>query len=161
MTEENKQNKPVNPTLFKPGNQLAKGHGFGRPIEWTEDRLLKEAEALDQWLDDPNVFYIGEFCESRGYTLQTLDDLTKKSAVLSETVRKAKQAQENRIVSSSLKRKFDGNFAKFVLANRAGWKEKTEVSGDAANPLSFLLGNIDGKSKDIIDISDNQLPDKS
>lgn len=79
--------------------------------------------------------------------------LASISPLFARTMSRAREIQERRIVKKSLDRTFDGNFAKFVLANRHGWKEKTEISGDAANPLSFILGNIDGKTKDIIDIT--------
>lgn len=142
---------------FKPGNQLAKGNEGGRPEVWTQEQLMKESQALEEWIQNPNSYYLGEFCVSRGYTLNQIDEIAGKSKVFSETLKKARQMQENRIVQNSLTRKFDGNFAKFVLANRAGWKEKTEVSGDANNPLSFLLSSLDGKSKDIpIDVTPDE-----
>ena len=146
------QEKPKD-TLFKPGNQLARTPlNTGKPVEWTDDKCLEEAKALEEWIANPNSYYIGEFCVLRGYHHQTLDVLCARNSVFAETLKKAKQAQESRIVANSLTRKFDGNFAKFVLANRAGWKEKTEVSGDANNPLSFLLNQIDGKTKDVLDV---------
>ncbi|MGC1879227.1 MAG: hypothetical protein WA347_03145 [Rhabdochlamydiaceae bacterium] len=46
-------------------------------------------------------------------------------------------------------KKLNSNFAKFVMTNLASWSDKYQVSGDAANPLAFLLQKTDGQSKDI------------
>ena len=126
---------------------------LGRPREWTDERIEAEAIAFEEWLQNPDNYYFSEFALDRGYTNDTLLELAKKSALFARTLHRAREIQEKRIVKKSLDRSYDGNFAKFVLANRHGWKEKTEISGDAANPLSFILGNIDGKTKDIIDVT--------
>lgn len=160
MTEENKENtqaivpkKRSRPDMI--GNQYGVGHGIGRPEEWTVERLEEEAEALHEWFKNPKNYYLQAFASERGYTSKHLEIFAERSEAFRQTLSRARETQEARIVGNSLERKFDGNFAKFVLANRHGWKEKTEVSGDANNPLSFVLGGIDGKSKDIIDISDD------
>ncbi len=46
--------------------------------------------------------------------------------------------------------KLNSNFAKFAMANLSGWSDKQQVSGDAANPLAFLLQKADGQSKDLV-----------
>lgn len=138
------------------GNKYAVGHGCGRPEEWTQERIEEEAKELEKWFANPKNYYLNAFASERGYASNWYDVMASRSKVFRETLSRAREIQETRIVGNSLERKFDGNFAKFVLANRHGWKEKTEVSGDAANPLSFVLGNIDGNTKDIIDISEGK-----
>jgi len=39
---------------------------------------------------------------------------------------------------------------KFVLSNCHSWKDQAQISGDAANPLAFLLQKVDGQSKDLV-----------
>ena len=150
-----KEDKPI--TLKKKREykmrMIPKDSPLGRPIEWTDDRIAQEAIALDAWMKDENNYYFVDFALERGYTSNTLHELAQKSASFSKTFLRAREAQERKIVKESLERRYDGNFAKFVLANKHGYKEKTEISGDAANPLSFILGNIDGKTKDIIDVT--------
>jgi hypothetical protein len=111
---------------------------------------------MNEWFANPKNYYLNGFASERGYHSSWYEDMARKSKVFSQTLARVREIQERRIVESSLERKFDGNFAKFVLANRHGWKEKTELSGDAANPLSFVLGAVDGNSKDIIDISEEK-----
>lgn len=36
------------------------------------------------------------------------------------------------------------------MANLSGWSDKQQISGDAANPLAFLLQKVDGQSKDLV-----------
>jgi hypothetical protein len=158
MDNENTNDKPPEKpvradiaTRFQKGNQLAKGHGFGRPEVWTEEKIAQEAALLEEWFENPKNFYLQTFATERGYTSKFYEKLAEKSPLFSQTLSRVREIQEARIVSSSLERKFDGNFAKFVLANRHGWREKTELSGDANSPLGFLLNQVDGKSKDIIE----------
>jgi hypothetical protein len=74
------------------------------------------------------------------------------SASFSQAYMRALAIQEQRIVEAALSRKFDGNFAKFVLQNKSGWKEKSEVSGDSSNPLSIILDRVAQKSRDPLQI---------
>lgn len=46
--------------------------------------------------------------------------------------------------------KLNSNFAKFAMANLSGWSDKQQLSGDAANPLAFLMQKIDGSTKDLV-----------
>ncbi len=36
------------------------------------------------------------------------------------------------------------------MANLSGWADKQQLSGDAANPLAFLMQKIDGSTKDLV-----------
>lgn len=126
------------------------GQNFGRPREWTDDKIEAECAALEEWVKDPDNYYIASYAISRGYTSDTLDKLAERNSNFRRTLTSAKEACEHKIVDGSLSRKYDGSFAKFLLANKAGWKEKTELSGDKNSPLAFILGDIDGTSKDAV-----------
>lgn len=127
-------------TRFQKGNKL--GVNYGRPEEWTEEKLEVEAQALEQWILSDNNYYLTCFATERGYVSSYLDKFAAKSPRFRLTLSRAREVMEARIVKNSLLKKFDGSFAKFVLANKAGWKEKTEVSGDSANPLALVLDKI-------------------
>lgn len=141
------------------GFQLGNTFGIkGRPREWTEKEIEVVGIALDRWFEDPENYYFDKFLNETKLTAEHFADFEKRSPSFAETLSRARKTQEQRIVTGSMNRKYDGNFAKFVLANRAGWREKTEVSGDQVNPLNFVLSAIDGKTKDIIiepDLIDN------
>lgn len=135
------------------GNQRAKGcTTSGRPREWTDELIEAERIAFEEWLENPNSYFIGEFIVQRKLTgYEMLQKFAERSPEFSETLKKARAAQEQRIVQGSMTKKFDGSFAKFVLANKAGWREKQEISGDAANPLAVILDRIGKSNKDPLD----------
>jgi len=64
----------------------------------------------------------------------------------------AKAWQETRLAEGGLTSEFNSGFCKFVMGNTCGWvdKQETKISGDAENPLAFLLQNVDGRSKDLV-----------
>ena len=62
----------------------------------------------------------------------------------------AKEWQECKIVEGALFNKLNSNFAKFAMANLSGWSDKQQLSGDASNPLAFLMQKIDGTTKDLV-----------
>ena len=133
---------------------------IGRPLTWTVELIAIEAQALEEWIDNPKNYYLGAFCEARGYPKENLDEFSGRSPLFRSTLTRAREVQENRLVDLALTRKHDGNFTKFVLANRAGWREKTEVSGDTRNPLSFVLDAINNKTKEIV-IKPDAIEDQS
>jgi hypothetical protein len=56
----------------------------------------------------------------------------------------------SKLVKGGLLNKFNAGFTKFVMGNTCGWSDKQQITGEAANPLAFLLKGIDGSSKDLI-----------
>lgn len=125
---------------------------MGRPEIWTEEVLEKEILALFDWLNaSEDNYYVCEFAETRGYPPQWLDGFATKSPTFSLALSRARSIMERRIVKGSMDRTYDGNFAKFVLANKAGWRERQEISGSKDDPLSNILINIDGRTKEIVE----------
>lgn len=125
---------------------------LGRPIKWTAQRIEIERQALEEWIAKPDSYYVLSFSLDRGYEHLQLQRFAEMSPSFCKTYSRAKEIQEQRIVENSLNRKFDGNFAKFVLQNKAGWRERSEVAGDQANPLSFILDRVGAKAKDPIQL---------
>ena len=127
------------------GNKYAVGKG--RPVEWTPELIEIEREALETWIDDPKNYFITAFLNERKLDAKLIDRFTQSSQSFCQTYTRAKQIQEQRLVEAACTRKFDGNFVKFVLQNKAGWKEKQELSGDTQNPLAILMAKIDANAK--------------
>lgn len=123
----------------------------GRPIEWTKERIDALADRLEEWIADKHHYYIGSFLVQEKLDSNELERFASIHPRFSRTLKNARQAQEDRLVSLALERKHDGNFTRFVLANRAGWRERTEIAGDPQAPLVQLLASVDGKSKAIIE----------
>jgi hypothetical protein len=65
-----------------------------------------------------------------------------------EAYARAKIVQECRLVDMAIFRKGDPNFIKFILQNKAGWREKNEISGNAENPLAVIMERIAANTAD-------------
>lgn len=123
----------------------------GRPTKYTKEFIEGEADALEEWMRKPESIYFKRFAFDRGYSQQRLSEFAEMNQKFSETLTRAREWQEIRFVEGGLTEEFNGSFCKFVMGNACGWSDKMEnkISGDAANPLQFLLEKIDGKSKEL------------
>ena len=120
----------------------------GRPTEWTAELIDKETEALYYWIQDPNNYFITSFLNLRGLHHENIERFARENEKFRAAYRLAKQIQEQRLVELAVTRKGDGGFIKFILQNKAGWKEKNEISGDVNNPLAVIMDTIGKNSRD-------------
>jgi hypothetical protein len=120
------------------------------PSRWTKDAIEKERVALLDWVQDEKNYYLDSFAVSRGYSRKQIHDLAEMDPSFSHAFEKAKTVQECRLVRMALEKRHDGNFTKFVLANRAGWSERQAISVQS-DALSEILVSIDGKTKEIVE----------
>lgn len=125
----------------------------GRPKKYTEEFIEKEAEAFDEWIKKPNSPWFEDFANQRGYSPDYLSVWAKENEKFLGVYDRAKALQKSVLVKGGLTNEFNSNFTKFVMYNVCGWSEKSEqkISGDAVNPIAFLMQQVDGKSKDLID----------
>lgn len=124
----------------------------GRPIVYDDNFIEAEALAFREWMKNPCNLYFKEFAFERGYSPQRLSEFSARNQRFSEVYAEAKQWQEIRLVRGGLTNEFNSNFTKFVMYNVCGWvdKQETKLSGDKQNPLGFILGEIDGTSKNMV-----------
>lgn len=148
MKKVRKYNKPPPPPI---GNKRALGNHGGAPATYTLDWLKKEAERFREWMARENSIYFKSFAIERGYSPQRLAEFAEKSPEFAAVLKLAKEWQEQKLINYALFNKTNCGMTKFVLANHHGYVEKTQVTGDASNPIGFLLTTVDGKSKDLID----------
>lgn len=123
----------------------------GRPREWTEELIEIERQHLIKWMENKNNYYLTSFRNERDLHREQIDRFCNYSIKFRDTYARAMEIQEQRLVDLAVTRKGDGNFIKFVLQNKAGWKEKQEMSGDAANPLAVIMERIAASAKDPLD----------
>jgi ABC-type glycerol-3-phosphate transport system substrate-binding protein len=145
------KNKPPVPPK---GNKYALGNHGGAPAIYTQSWLKEEAARFLEWMDKPESIYFKSFAIERGYSPQRFMDFANRSPEFAEALKIAKEWQEQKLVCYGLFNKTNSAMTKFVLANCHSWKEQSQISGDAANPLEFLLKKVDGGSKELI--SDDQ-----
>lgn len=132
------------------GNQFAVGNCGPSPSKYTQEFIEQEAVAFINWFCKPENIYFKRFALERGYPPDELAHFAKKSEVFKRAYLFAKEWQECKIVEGALFNKLNSNFAKFAMANLSGWSDKQQLSGDAANPLAFLMQKIDGSTKDLV-----------
>lgn len=140
--------KPAPPIGHPPYNVNGEG---GRPKEYTPEFIEAEAEALEEWMQDPSNIYFKKFAFERGYSYKRLSEFAAVNRRFKDTLERAREWQEIKLVEGGLLDEFNANLTKFVLINNHGWAEKTEtkLSGDAEHPLAFFLPNC--KIKEVTD----------
>lgn len=129
----------------------------GRPTKFTKEQIERYADEFKKWLDNPSHVWFKDFALDNDLDPDYLSVWAEENEKFLGVYKAAKHRQESRLINGGLMNAYNGSIVKLVLANAHGWKtDKTEtkVSGDAANPLSFVLDKIDGKSKELIDESE-------
>lgn len=137
-----------------------KGHKFnenredegGRPERYTAGAIEAYAKELLDWSKKPTNIWFKDFCLEKDIDPDLMSVWSKENAIFGHAHRMAKARQESRVVRGGLEGAYNSSAMKFVLMNAHDWKDKSEqkVSGDAVNPLAFILQNIDGNSKELI-----------
>lgn len=124
----------------------------GRPKIYTKEFVDKEADLLEEWMKDKNNLFIGDFCFNRPYTDGRIDEFVKISDKFALTYERFKMRQKTEIFKGGLKRKFAHPMCALILSHDYGIHQKTEqkVTGDIENPLAFVVSNIDGSTKDLV-----------
>jgi len=145
--------KKKRPSLAKnrPPSKDIEIRPHARPIEWTNKLIENEAEELLKWCKDPNNYYFIKFFNERGYVYEQAERFARSNDTFCKALSHARSVQEQRLVELAVTKKGDGNFIKFILQNKAGWKEKSEVSGDGNNPLTVILDKIGATHKEPIE----------
>lgn len=131
-------------------NQYAKGHGKGAPQRYTAAWIERESQSFLEWMRLPDSIFFKTFAIERGYHPNRLQEFADKSEVFSGVLEIAKAWQESKLVNYGLFNKTNSGMTKFVLSNHHGYTEKSQIAGNGSSPLAFLLGKIDGASKDLI-----------
>jgi len=139
----------------QPGNQNAVGNNGGAPEIYSSEWIANEAKVFREWLQRPDALFFTTFATDRGYCIQRLTEFADKSIEFSEVLKYAKDTQHNRLVNCGLKNETNSQITKFVLANHHGYSDRQQVSGDAKNPIGFLLTKADGESQELVSNDDD------
>jgi len=124
----------------------------GRPKKYTPEVIERFADELLIWIKNEGNFWVKDFCLERGIDPDYMSEWARENERFAGAYKTAKAFQESRIFKGSMLSAFNPTMSKFALINNHGWADKTEtkVSGDAVNPLTFLLQKADGESKDLV-----------
>lgn len=142
------------PRGHEPYNTQGEG---GRPIKYTTEFIEAEAIAFEEWMKKPGSIYFKRFAIDRGYHPNRLTEWAKENERFSCVYAKAQAWQETRLAEGGLTSEFNSGFCKFVMGNVCGWTDRTEtkLSGDATSPLAFILQNVNGTTKELVNDEGN------
>jgi hypothetical protein len=122
----------------------------GRPRKYDDDFIINEANQFLIWMGKPESVWYECFAIERGYNPHLLSEWAKHNKKFATVYEYAQGWQKAKLINGGLTGKYNSNVLKLVLANTIGWTDKQQISGNAANPLAFLLEQANGKSKDIV-----------
>jgi hypothetical protein len=124
----------------------------GRPRKYSTEDIERFADELLIWIKNEANFWLKDFCLEKGIDPNYMHEWAKENDKFRCAYKLSKAFQESRIFKGAMLDTFNTGMSKFALVNNHGWADKTEtkVSGDAANPLAFLMQKADGESKDLV-----------
>lgn len=125
----------------------------GRPIKYTTEFIEAEADALEEWMKRKDSVWYEDFCFERKYSPQRLPEFAEKSEKFSETYERSKYWQKSLLIRGGLLKKFQFNMCALLLGHSYGIvaKQDNKISGDTVNPLAFILNEINGKTKNLLE----------
>lgn len=124
----------------------------GRPIKYTKEFIENEATAFLEWMSRADSMWYKDFALERGYLPENLTAWAKINDKFSYVYKHSQAWQQSKLVKGGLGGSYNPSFTKFVMSNTCDWRERqeTKLSGDAINPLAFLLQQADGVTKDLV-----------
>jgi hypothetical protein len=109
-----------------------KKNAGGRPVIWTEEKVLQLGEELIEWLkaDEDNVWFERFLYEVKDLYPQLIGEMRDKYPKFAELIKKAKKIQENKLVDGTLKHSLNPTMSIFVLKNHYQYtdKQQTEIT---------------------------------
>ena len=131
------------------GNKFGLG---GRPVRYDEKFIEEQAADLEKWMELKENIFIEDFCLLKGYGFQRISEWVKENQKLSDAYEKFQMKQKVALFKGGLSKKFAYPMCALILAHSHNVVAKTEqkFSGDSQNPLSFLLKQADGQSKNLV-----------
>lgn len=124
----------------------------GRPKKYTKEYLDQLADELIAWIEVPENYWFKDFALQRRVIPDEMKVWAQESEKFGRAYALAKNNQEKKMFSGAMKGEYNAAMAKFGLANCHKWSERSEttISGNAENPLHFLLQGVEGASKDLV-----------
>lgn len=137
------------PKGHKPYNKRGEG---GRPLKYDDAFIKNEAIEFEKWIEKPNSVWFEDFANQRGYSPEYLSRWAKADERFNQAYERAKALQKSILIRGGLTNRFNPSFTKFVMSNTCGWSDRTEskISGNAQNPLAFIIHSVDGTSKELV-----------
>lgn len=122
----------------KKGGQL----GNKNAEKWTEEEALKLGNDLLDWMKADDNFWVKEYLIDNDINEKATNYLSHKYDSFLTLLERAFSIQEKKLVSNGLKNKWNNAMAIFVLKNKHGYKDKTEVDSNVKVEYDGFLNDI-------------------
>ena len=126
-----------------------------KPTIYTSEFVLKEVQSiLVEIQSGPEIFYLWQVFEKRGYSQQRFSEWKKEfenSEEISEAIKKIKEILETRVVVGAMKKELHVTMTIFHLKNNYKWTDKGEESQNADNNITsiYISSNLHEKEDKI------------
>jgi hypothetical protein len=125
----------------------------GRPRRYSKEDIDKLADEFNVWLKNSSNVWLKDFCLERDIDPDLMSEWAQENDRFNGVYKRSKHIQQSRLINGGLMNAYNGSIVKLVLANAHGWidnKSEAKISGDAVNPLAFILQNVDGTTKELV-----------
>lgn len=122
----------------------------GRPCRYSKEDIEKLADDFRIWLKNPENVWFKDFCLDRDINPDLMSEWANESDKFNGVYKLAKHRQESRLINGALTKLYNGSTAEFVLTNHHGYTNKQQIINELSDPVSKILSEIDGNSKDIV-----------
>lgn len=134
-------------------------YGNKNAEKWTEEKSLKLANDLINWLKKPtlegegnNLFYEEFLVMERDLHPNTIRELCKKFSSFRDLIDKSKKIQETKLRRYGVGDKLNASMTKFVMINNHGYKSEKQdlnLGGQKDNPVQVVdFSNVSNKKKE-------------
>jgi hypothetical protein len=126
----------------------------GRPKIYTTEFIDKLADELDAWIQQGKFLWFERFAIQNNLNPEYMSDFARENDKFRQVYNKARAYQRVILFEGGLLKKFQYNAMQLILGNQYGIFEKkeTHMSGNAS--LSFVLDDVDGETKNLIQDDD-------
>ena len=123
---------------------------IGRPTKYKANLPDLVLEYIKECEKEEKLPQITELCLKLTITRDTLNRWIKLNSKFSDVIERVKSIQEFMLVQNGIKRKYDPNFAKFILAAHHGYVETSKQINEGQQPVTIQ-----------VDMSGGYLPPKA
>lgn len=110
--------------------------------KWTEDVALELGNKLIDWMKFDENYWVKTFLLDNDLDNDTGNYLADKFESFSVLYKKAFEMQESKLVDNALKNKWNNATAIFVLKNKHGYKDKSEIDSNHKFDYDSFLNDI-------------------
>jgi hypothetical protein len=129
-----------------------KKNPVGRPIKWTDEKLIELAQELIDWLyEDMDNVFIQEFLIKKGLYKQFVSEHCLKNKEFSELLKIARETQEVKILKLAAMNRINTAIACFTLKNHHGYADKIEQTIETKEVLVLSPAQKEAEKKAVLD----------